>query len=505
MNDKETTATADDEPPVANLRVRAARGTIVNSAFQVGLALLGLLKRVAVAAFLTREEFGVWGIILAVLVTLVWLKQVGIADKFIQQSEPDQEAAFQKAFTLELMLSFGYFALCCVVLPLYALAYGHGEILLPGVILGTSVILTAFQSVAWIPYRRLQYARQRLLTSVDPVVSIVATIALGAAGYGYWGLVAGALIGSVAAAVVCIIASPYKLRLRFDRQTLREYVSFSWPLLGLGFSRLLVVQGSLLTANRAVGLAGVGAIGLATNFAAFSDRVNSIVSQTIYPAVCAVADRGEALREVFLKSNRVALMWAMPFGMGLALFAGDLVNFLLGDQWDSAVGLLAAFGVICGFGQLAFNWTVFMRALNRTRPLFAAALLEVAVFVVVLLPATLAFGLTGYAIGFAATTLVQIAARTYFMRTLFSNFNIVRHMLRAVVPAVPPVLLVLAVRAVVPGDRTLSRAIAEFALYVLATVASTFFFERRLIAEMVGYLRGRRTAPKAPAEAAARA
>src|SRR4051812_38200375 len=163
-----------------SLRTRTARGTLINSAFQVGLAGLGLLKRVAVAAFLTREEFGIWGIILATLITLVWLKQVGIADKYIQQKEPDQEAAFQKAFTLELMLSSLYFLVCCLVLPVYALAYGHTEIILPGIVLATTVILMAFETPAWIPYRRMEYARQRALTSVDPVVSIIFTIALGA-------------------------------------------------------------------------------------------------------------------------------------------------------------------------------------------------------------------------------------------------------------------------------------------------------------------------------------
>ena len=504
MSDKETTAAVGRDIPVGNLRVRAARGTLINSAFQVGLASLGLVKRVAVAAFLTREEFGTWGIILAVLITLVWLKQLGIADKYIQQSEPDQEAAFQKAFTFELGLSGIYFVICCLALPLFAIAYGHTQIILPGMILATSVILTAFQAVAWIPYRRMQYTRQRLLTSVDPVVSIVATIALGAAGYGYWGLVAGALIGSVAAAAVCIVASPYRLRLRFDRDTLRSYVSFSWPLLGLGLSRLLVVQGSLLAANRAVGLAGVGAIGLAANFAAFSDRVNTIVSQTIYPAVCAVVHRGDALLEVFVKSNRVALMWAMPFGTGLALFAGDLVHFLLGDQWESAIGLLAAFGVVAAFGQLAFNWTVFMRALGRTKPLLAAALIDVGVFLAVMLPATLSLGLTGYAIGFAAAALVQVGVRTYFMRTIFPRFQIVRHMLRAMVPALPPVATVLAVRVLAGGgERSFARAVAELALFVVATLACTYLFERRLVAEMIGYIRGRRPSRTPATEAPA--
>src|SRR4051812_40686507 len=288
----------------SDLRQRTARGTLISSAFQVGLASLSLLKRVAVAAFLTRDEFGIWGIILATLITLVWLKQVGIADKYIQQSEPDQEHAFQKAFTLEFGLSCAYFVVCCAVLPIYGLAYGQPDIVAPGMLLATSVILTALQTPAWIPYRRLEYARQRALTSVDPVVSIVATIGLAAAGFGVWGLVAGAVIGSAAGAIVCVVTCPYRLRLRFERATLREYVSFSWPLFGLGLANLVTVQSSLLVANKAVGLAGVGAIGLATSIAAFTDRVDGIVSQTLYPAVCAVNDRIDRLKEVFIKSNR---------------------------------------------------------------------------------------------------------------------------------------------------------------------------------------------------------
>ena len=493
------------ERPIRNLRVRAARGTIVNSAFQIGLALLGLVRQLAVAAFLTQEQFGLWGILLAILNTLVWLKQVGISDKYIQQSEPDQELAFQKAFTLELALSFAFFVISSVALPLFALAYGHTEIILPGFLLATSVILTAFQTPAWIQYRRLNYARQRVLTSVDPVISIIGMVTLAAAGLGYWGLVVGGVVGSFVGAIVCVVTSPYPLRIRFDRGTLREYVSFSWPLLGLSLSRLVVVQGSLLTATRSVGLAAVGALGLAASYATFSDKVNAIVNQTIYPAVCRVADRREALVEVFLKSNRVALMWGIAFGTGLALFSGDLVEFVLGDKWNSAINLIAAFGVILGVGQIAVNWTIFMRALNRTRPLFVAALLDVAVFLAVLMPATITLGVTGYMIGFGAAMAVQIAARTYFMRTLFREFSLVRHAVRAIAPVLPPAAVVLAARLVAGGDRSLGRALAEFALYVVATVGLTYAFERRLITELLGYLRGRYRGGPASTEARATA
>ena len=494
MHDADT----DRGQGIANLRTHTARGTIVNAGFQVGLAGLALVQRLGIAVFLTREEFGLWGILLACLFTLIWVKQVGIRDKYIQQSDRDQEAAFQKAFSLELGMSATYSAVCMVALPIYAAAYGHPEIIVPGMVLSTTLIITAFETPAWIPYRRMQYGRQRVLSSVDPVISVIATLGLAAAGFGIWGLVAGSLFGSVVGAIVCVATSPYRLRLRFDRGTLREYVSFSVPLLGGGFSRMFVIQGTLLVANAAVGLAGIGAIGLAGSFLNFADGVDAIVSTTIYPAVCAVAGSKERLAEVFEKSNRVALMWAMPFTVALALFAADLNHFLFRDRWSSAVPLMIVVALSAGFGQVAFNWGLFMRATNRTKPLFIGSLVQVAVFLVVSVPAILKFGLTGYAVSAVAGMLGQLAVRGHYMRTIFPAFSVARQAARAVAPVAPAAAAVLALRQVPGADDTLLRAAAELAVFGVLAAALTFVFERRLITELAGYMRGRVARP-APA------
>lgn len=497
MSEAEDDAALHDQPE-GSLRRVAARGTLINAAFQIGLAGLGTFRRIAVAAFLTREEFGLWGVILPIIVTLAWVKEIGVADKYIQQREADQEAEWQRAFTLELFMSSGFFLLMCAVFPLYALAYGHDEIILPGIVLSFSMVISAFESPAWIPYRRLQYARQRWLIAIDPVVATLLTIALGALGAGYWSLVIGVVAGSVAGAVVCVVTCPYPIRIRFDSARLKSYWSFSWPLLGGGLSRMVVVQGSLLTANRTVGLAGIGAIGLASSIASFADRVDGIVSGTIYPAVVRVVDRVDAMAEAFVKSNRIALMWAMPFAAGLALFSGDFVDYVIGERWRPAVGLLSAVALTVGFAQVGFNWGVFLRAVGNTRPLFVAAALDLGVFFVVSIPALLAFGLAGYAAGLAATTLVQLLVRGWFMARMFPGFNVWRQLIRSVLPVAPATALVLIVRQLAPDGRSLPRALAEFAAYAVLTVAATYVFERRLIGEAVGYLR-RPARPAAPA------
>jgi len=107
-----------------------------------------------------------------------------ISDKYIQQDEPDQEAAFQKAFTLELLVSTAFFVVLIFALPVYGVVYGHAAIIIPGIVAAASVPLSAFEAPSWIPYRRMQFVRERTLSSVDPVVSLVVTVGLGVAGLG---------------------------------------------------------------------------------------------------------------------------------------------------------------------------------------------------------------------------------------------------------------------------------------------------------------------------------
>src|SRR5919201_2460759 len=103
-------------PRAEGLRERTARGTVINAGFRVGIAGLALLQRLLVAVFLSPSELGIWGIVVITLITFLFFKNVGIAEKFVQQSEPDQEGAFQRAFTFELGLTVALSAIAAALL-----------------------------------------------------------------------------------------------------------------------------------------------------------------------------------------------------------------------------------------------------------------------------------------------------------------------------------------------------------------------------------------------------
>jgi O-antigen/teichoic acid export membrane protein len=485
-----------------SLRERAARGTIINTIFRIGLAGVLLLQRLAIAAFLTPAELGVWGALLVTIVSLFFLKNTSISDKYIQQSEGDQEVAFQKAVTFELIVTGGFLVAAAALLPVFAIAYDNWSILLPGLVLLLAGVGNALQAPVWIFYRQMDFLRQRKIDAFDPLVTFIVTIALAAAGMGYWSLVIGAVTGSWSGAAVALRASPYRLKFRFERTSVREYFNFSWPLFIAGSGALVVAMGSVLAASHTVGIAGVGAISLAVSISSFAAGVDAIVTETLYPAICAVQDRIKLLEEAFVKSNRLALMWGVPFGLALALFASDLVHHVLGDEWDSAIILLQVFGVMVAINQLGFNWAAFLRARNQTRPIAAVAVITAVAFLAIPVPLLIADGLRGYGIGMLALTIIGVVARSYYLAKLFSGFQMLWHAGRAFAPAVPGVAIVLGMRLLETGARGPGIALAELLAYILITIGATALFERPLIGEMLSYLRRKQGVP-APTESPA--
>jgi O-antigen/teichoic acid export membrane protein len=253
----------------------------------------------------------------------------------------------------------------------------------------------------------------------------------------------------------------------------------------------MIGQVSLLLGNWALGLGAAGAIGLASSFSIYTDSIDRIITQTLYPAICRVADRTELLFETFTKSNRLTLLWGMPFGIGLALFASDLVHFGIGDKWESAITLLQVFGVAAAINHIGFNWDAYYRARGRTKPMLLVVATGFVTLLVVGTPLLFTIGLDGYAIGIAAMTAVNLVLRWHFVTQLFPHFGVVRYMARAIAPTFPAAAAVLLVRQFESGVRTGDMAVAELVLYVLIAAVSAVLIERELLREAVGYLRSR--------------
>jgi PST family polysaccharide transporter len=486
------------------LRKRVAKGTIVNTVYLLAINLVGALQGLLLARMLGAGEFGLWGLLAISFGTLLALAAIGLNDKYIQQDHPDQQAAFELAFTLQSMLVGLFTVIALIALPLFSLLYGEERILVPGLLLAAAMPLIALRTPTWVFYRRMDFAKQRLLEAIQPVTTLVITVTLALLGYGFWSLVLGTLGGAIVAAAASVYYSPYKLRFRYERGALKEYTSFSWPLFVSSISLVLAFQIPITFAESAIGPAAVGAIALASHITNYTRRVDDIVTHALYPAICAVKDKRELLYESFSKSNRLAILWGFPVGVAAALFAPQAVPFVLGDHWEFAVPLMQILALSAAVDQVGFNWTAFARARAETKVLALSSLVMLVAMVAVGVPALDALGLPGFAIGIGAATVATLGVRIVYLVRLFPSLDMTRHVLRSIAPTLAATAVILAERAVVGLGYGLPHVLAEIAAFTLIVAAATWSNERALLRESLGYVFQRARTTDAQTEPATR-
>ncbi len=204
----------------------------------------------------------------------------------------------------------------------------------------------------------------------------------------------GPFAGNLAAIVVAWRASPYAFRLRPDRAAARRYLRLL--VAGVRDAEPGRVAGGPGPARgvRAAGRARRGRLHLAGSDPdpATPTAPTRSCATTIYPAIVRVRERGEVLGELFEKANRLTLMWAFPFGAGLALFGADLIVFVLGDDWRGAIVLLGGLAVAVALQQVGYSWFAFYRARGESWPQAVESVAFGASFAALAVPGALIWG-----------------------------------------------------------------------------------------------------------------
>ena len=479
--------------PEGPLRRHVARGAIVNGLFLGGTELLVLAQGLIVTVILGPKAIGLYGIVTATAVTIAQLRRVGIDEAFVAQEEADQEAEFQKAFSLDVTFSAIFSGVILLAAPVVAVIYDDWRLLPLTAAVAYLPVAFALQAPTWVFARSMDFMAQRRLLAVVPIVTFLVTVPLAAAGVGVWSLVIGPFAGNVAGVVVAVRASPYSLRLRFDAEARSRYLHFSWPVFATSLLVLGLQQGQLIAFNAWGGLTAAGFITLATTFTRYADRADLVVGATIYPAICAVKDRIGTLEELFVKSTRLTMLWSLPVCAGFILFSADFVDFVLGHDWDGAIVLLQGMGAVVGLQQIGFIWFTFYRARGETRPHAIETGVIFAGFLAFAVPGLALWGAAGFVWGRILGVAIALGLRRWYVKRLLPGVELFTLGARALVPVAAGAAAAYALRlALWGGSRSAAQAVAEVVLFVLGTAAATWALERPLLAEARDYVRRRR-------------
>ena len=373
---------------------------MINAAFLSGAELLVLAQGLLATALLGPDLIGLYGIVTTTAMTIVALRRVGIDEAFVQTAAADEEAEFQRALTVELALGLLGALAVAALAPVLAAAYDDSRLLALTLAVTYLPVAFALQAPQWVFFKRMDYVRLRTLQAIVPLVTVAVAVPLLLAGRRGLGAGDRAVLRQrggdrsppgAPRPTGCGCAPTARRRgttcASRGRCSSRALVA------------LLVAQGQIAVFGLDEGLAAAGWITLAATLTRYADRADQILATTIYPAIVRVRDRADVLEELFEKANRLTLMWAFPFGAGLALFGADLIVFVLGDEWRGAIVLLGGMAVAVALQQVGYSWFAFYRARGESWPQAVESAAFGVAFAVFAVPGALLGGSWGFVAG----------------------------------------------------------------------------------------------------------
>jgi O-antigen/teichoic acid export membrane protein len=330
-----------EDPDSNNLRSITLRA---RSAFQV-LFVTSVVKQVCLwlmtlvtIRLLAPTDYGIAGLVISLYPYLSLLTSLELSE-WISQRKAFDERDQKAIFLLSLLLGIFFAGIAYAIGPLAAQFYEAPELvpIFPWV----SVALL-FQAVAFLPYsllrRELNFKVLGWTSMFAGMLRAFLTLVLAFFGFGYWALVAGAIVESVVTTVVLVRIRGLPRGFAWNVGLYREALGFGLPATaavacGVVFSTIDdIVIGKFF---------GIEVLGFYTMAYHLTDlpltKINQLLNPLLVPYFGKLKESPEYLRSAFLKVVKFGVTLSAPVLVGLCVVVPVALPFLLGEKWAPAI------------------------------------------------------------------------------------------------------------------------------------------------------------------------
>ena len=255
--------------------------------------------------------------------------------------------------------------------------------------------------------RDLQFRRLELRIIVATLVSAPIGIAAAVHGAGAWAIIVQSLSYSVVSLALLWVASPWRPRLMYSLDSLRELGGFGLRSLGTRLAWFANTTTDTILIGRFLGPAAVGAYSIAFNLTTFPlSRVVTPLRDITFPAFSRIQNDRDALGAAWLRSTSLVAVVVAPAMLGMMVVAPLFVGVVLGERWSDAVPVIQALSwVALLFSLQQVGGGSALMALNRPGTLLrftvATTVANIVAFIV-----GLSWGIVWLAVAYAVATTV---------------------------------------------------------------------------------------------------
>lgn len=335
--------------PKSDKPAHLVSGVVWTGGLRWAAQLISWSSSIFVLRILAPEDYGLVAMSTAITTWLTTISSFGILESIAYGSLPEERERAQ-LFTISLFIGFLAGALLFIGAPLLGRAYGEQRVIGIVRLQALTVFLTSASAVPSATLsRKLEFRRAALIDFVRSLLQVVSVLFGAIAGFGYWSLAIGPLVGALGSAGLALAlqpivpAAPSISALRDRLSNARWFVTGAAAWQGMAGGEA-VIGGARLGAS-SLGLYNVAKT---LTFVPVEKLVSVITAVT--PAVFAsiVNDR-DRTREYYLRTLDFTLTLVAIPCVGLATVADLMPGTILNERWrgvESAMVLLVPYAIL---------------------------------------------------------------------------------------------------------------------------------------------------------------
>ena len=356
---------------------KVLKGVSSQTLVTIVLGVVEIISFSIMSRLLSKEDFGYYAAISAVVAIFACFSDAGIGSAVVQRKDITKRYV-DNAFTLSLLfgsvVAFALFMSSGVI----ARAITDESMTIPLMLMSVTLLFNCLTSVnISLMYRRLQFLRVGMINLVALVITTIVAVYLAWKGYGYYAIIVKSILASMLTLVLSYYFAKTRYGIALDKGIIKQIFGFSGWLMASGLFRNLAHDVDKLLMSRLLSVVSLGAYNRPKDFInQISTKLNGIFDTALFPVLSGIQDDHEKIVRAYKQSLYFMNIFAMLLTLGFALNSELLIRIFFGEQWLDLkwITMILSFLMLFNIdGRLA---DCFLRSLALTKQQFFFRILE---------------------------------------------------------------------------------------------------------------------------------
>lgn len=318
-----------------------------SAASKYGAQGMQVVVSLVLARLLVPEFFGLLGMAEVIMGFAYVVQDLGLQGSIIQRKRISDDL-ISTLFWVNLAMCLLLGGVMVGIAPAASWMYQDPQVAPIVAVLTVNFVFAGFTMIpSAMLTRQMAFKKLAVREITSVLVSGAASITLALLGWGVWALVAGSLAGSAMQMILINFLCPFRPRLAFDREGLRECLGFGLNLTGFSIFNYFARNADKLIIGAFLGPVALGYYALAYKLMLLPrDAVTNVVSRVLFPAFSRMQNDDARLKAAYLRACGAIAFVTFPMMFGLLAVARPFVEVVLGDKWLPAVPLICVLATV---------------------------------------------------------------------------------------------------------------------------------------------------------------